>query len=275
VALKEWSMSAEKAPPFEWRGAVVVPTYNEAENIERLISQILALDLDLQVIVVDDNSPDGTGQIVDRLAATDPRVRVVHRAGKLGLGTAYIAGFKQAISANMPLILSMDADFSHDPSYLPAMVEMAQTRELVIGSRYVPGGGTRDCTAPRKLLSRGANLFAKVMLGLKAQDCTTGFRCYRRYVLESIELDTIFSSGYSFLIEMITRVQKKGFSIGEVPIVFVNRQRGASKISRLEIIKAVYTVLRLRWTRLPWNAIVALYHRRNAAKKGHPGEVTQ
>jgi len=264
-------MPADPAPAIAWRGAVVVPTYNEAENIERLVNQILALGLDLQIIVVDDNSPDGTGQIVDRLASADSHVQAIHRSGKLGLGTAYIAGFKQAIAAGMPLIMSMDADFSHDPRYLPAMVEKAATCELVIGSRYVPGGGTRDCTAPRKLLSRGANSFAKVMLGLKARDCTAGFRCYRRYVLEAIELDTIFSSGYSFLIEMITRVQKKGFSIGEVPIVFVNRQRGASKISRLEIVKAVYTVLRLRWTRLPWDAIVSLYHRRQAERKTRAG----
>lgn len=268
-------MPEERAPGGAIRGAVVVPTYNEAENIERLVSQILALGLDLQVIVVDDNSPDGTGQIVDRLAAADAYVRAIHRPGKLGLGTAYIAGFKQAIASGIPLILSMDADFSHDPRYLPAMVEMASTCELVIGSRYMAGGGTRDCTAARKLLSRGANAFAKVTLGLKAGDCTAGFRCYRRYVLEAIELDTIFSSGYSFLIEMIARVQRKGFTIGEVPIVFQNRLRGASKISRLEIVKAVYTVLRLRWTRLPWDAIVAFYHRRQAQHKRSAGRMSQ
>ena len=134
------------------------------------------------------------------------------------------------------------------------MVEMSRTRDLVIGSRYVPGGGTSGCTAPRKALSHGANLFAKVTLGLKAHDCTAGFRCYRRHVLEAIELDTIFSSGYSFLIEMLYRCQKKGYTVGEVPIIFVNRQRGASKISRTEILKAMYTVLRLRWPHLPWDA---------------------
>ena len=256
--------------PGDW-GAVVVPTYNEAENIERLVTQILALGLNLQVIVVDDGSPDGTGQIVDRLAASDGHVQCVHRPGKMGLGTAYIAGFKQALSQGAPFVMSMDADFSHDPSYVPAMVQMSGSRDLVIGSRYVQGGGTRDCTVPRKFLSRAANMFAKVILGLKAQDCTAGFRCYRRHVLEAIELDTIFSSGYSFLIEMIYRCQKKGFSVGEVPIIFANRQRGASKISRTEILKAMYTVLRLRFTHLPWDSMVAFYHRRQARGIGTRG----
>jgi len=249
------------------RGAVVVPTYNEKENIERLVNQILALGLDLQVIIVDDNSPDGTGQIADRLAAADDHVQVIHRKGKLGLGTAYIAGFKRALALGAPFVMSMDADFSHDPSYIPAMVSMSRSCDVVIGSRYVKGGGTKDCTLPRKLLSRGANLFAKINLGLKTHDCTAGFRCYRRAVLEAIELDTIFSSGYSFLIEMIYRCQKKGFTVGEVPIIFVNRQQGASKISRLEIVKAMYTVLRLRWTLVPWDAIVGVYRRRRAAQK--------
>ena len=249
------------------RGAVVVPTYNEADNIERLVAQILALNLDLHVIIVDDNSPDGTGEIADRLAAADGRVQVIHRQGKLGLGTAYIAGFKKALSQGVPFVMSMDADFSHDPGHIPAMVQKGASCDLVIGSRYVKGGGTRDCTVLRRLLSRGANLFARIMLGLHAHDCTAGFRCYRRHVLEAIELDTIFSSGYSFLIEMLYRCQKKGFSVGEVPIIFVNRQQGASKISRLEIIKAIYTVLRLRWRRLPWDALVGLYHRRQARQQ--------
>jgi hypothetical protein len=169
----------------------------------------------------------------------------------------------------------MDADFSHNPSYIPAMIEMSRTRDLVIGSRYVPGGGTEDCTVPRKLLSRGANLFAKVMLGLTAQDCTAGFRCYRRHVLEAIELDTIFSSGYSFLIEMLYRCQKKRFSVGEVPIVFLNRQQGASKISRTEIFKAMYTVLRLRWPALPWSNLADAYSRRQAARHTKAGGQTK
>ncbi len=253
------------------RGAVVVPTYNEAENIESLVTQILGLGLDLQVLVVDDNSPDGTGRLADQMAGTDEHVHVIHRSGKLGLGTAYIAGFKYALAQGAPFIMTMDADFSHHPSYIPAMVNKSATRDVVIGSRYVKGGGTRNCTLPRKALSRGANLFAKVMLGLQARDCTAGFRCYRRHVLESIELDTIFSSGYSFLIEMLYRCQQHGFSVGEVPIVFENRQRGASKISRTEIIKAMYTVLRLRFRHLPWEAWGAMYRRRSS--KGDTADV--
>ncbi len=231
---------------------VVIPTYNEAENIEPLVSRLLALPLSLRVIVVDDNSPDGTGEIVDRLAAADGRVIPIHRPAKLGLGTAHIAGFRRALADGAALVLSMDADFSHDPRYIPAMVERMQACDLVIGSRYVRGGGTRFCTLPRKLLSWGANAFARAMLGLRARDCTAGFRCYRREVLERVALDDIFSEGYSFLIEMLYRAQYLGYRIGEVPIVFENRRRGASKVSKKEIYRAMYTVFRLRLGRLPW-----------------------
>jgi glycosyltransferase involved in cell wall biosynthesis len=231
---------------------VIVPTYNEKENIERLIHELLALPIACEVIVVDDNSPDGTGIIAERLADENPgRVHVVHRAGKLGLGTAYIAGFHQAIALRSDLVVTMDADFSHPPSAIPAMVDkIAAGYDLVIGSRYVPGGQAVECTLPRKILSWGANAFARFMLGLKAHDATAGFRCYRREVLESIALDQIFSNGYSFLMEMLYKVQRKGWKVGEVPIVFLNRQHGASKISRNEIYKALYTVLRLAKRRL-------------------------
>jgi len=226
---------------------VIVPTYNEKENIESLVAQLLALPVSVDVIVVDDNSPDGTGAIADRLADENPgRIHVVHRAGKLGLGTAYVAGFHQAIVAGYDLVVTMDADFSHPPENIPDMIaRMGQGYDLVIGSRYVPGGRAVECTLPRKMLSWGANAFARVMLGLKAHDTTAGFRCYRREVLESIVLDQIFSNGYSFLMEMLYRVQRKGWKVGEVPIVFHNRQQGVSKISRNEIFKALYTVLRL------------------------------
>lgn len=226
---------------------VIVPTYNEKENLERLVTQLLALPVPVEVIVVDDHSPDGTGVIADRLADENPgRVHVVHRAGKLGLGTAYIAGFHQAIALHSDLIVTMDADFSHPPSAIPAMVnKMGEGYDLVIGSRYVPGGKAVECTLPRKILSWGANAFARFMLGLKAHDATAGFRCYRREVLESIDLDQVFSNGYSFLMEMLYKVQRKGWKVGEVPIVFLNRQHGTSKISRNEIYKALYTVLRL------------------------------
>jgi dolichol-phosphate mannosyltransferase len=173
------------------------------------------------VINVDDNSPDGTGEASDAWAARYPdRVQVVHRAGKLGLGTAYIAGFQRAFEGGSDRIMTMDADFSHHPRYIPAMLDLSRERDLVIGSRYVPGGGTLNCTAKRKALSWGANTFAKVMLGLRAKDCTAGFRCYRREVLQAIDLESIRSNGYSFLIEMIFHVQRRGFSIGEVPIIF-------------------------------------------------------
>lgn len=229
---------------------VIVPTYNEKENIEILLSDLLALPVGLSVIVVDDGSPDGTGELADRWAAQNDRVQVIHRASKLGLGTAYIAGFKRALSAGFDRIMTMDADFSHHPRYIPAMIELSRTRDMVIGSRYVPGGGTLNCTWKRRMLSRGANTFAKVTLGLRAHDCTAGFRCYRREVLESIELDAIFSNGYSFLIEMLYYVQQRGWQVGEVPIVFEDRQRGKSKISQTEVFRALQTVFRLQGRRV-------------------------
>ncbi|RLC73650.1 MAG: polyprenol monophosphomannose synthase [Chloroflexi bacterium] len=229
---------------------VIVPTYNERENIRPLVEQLLALPIEIQVIVVDDNSPDGTGAIADELAASNSHVRVIHRSGKLGLGTAYVAGFKAALSMGADRILTMDADFSHHPRYVPDLVDRSRDADLVIGSRYVRGGGTRYCTLPRKALSWGANAFVKMVLWLQAMDCTAGFRCYRREVLESIDLDTIFSNGYSFLIEMLYRVQRRGWRVAEVPIIFENRRHGASKISRQEILRAMYTVVRLGMERL-------------------------
>ena len=236
--------------------SVIVPTYNEKENIEALVTMLLALPAELEVIVVDDNSPDGTGDIADRLAGENPgRVHVIHRAGKLGLGTAYVAGFHKAIDDQRDLIVTMDADFSHPPKNILDMIaKIGQGYDLVIGSRYVPGGAAVECTLPRKMLSWGANAFARILLGLQAHDTTAGFRCYRRQVLESIALDEIFSNGYSFLIEMLFKVQRKGWEVGEVPIVFQNRQQGVSKISRNEIYKALYTVVRLFWARLSGKA---------------------
>jgi len=239
------------------QAVAIIPTYNEVENLEPLVRQLLGLRANLGVIVVDDASPDGTGQAADRLAAEHPELRVIHRPAKLGLGTAYLAGFALALELGVPLILTMDADFSHDPSYVPAILAMAGNCHLVIGSRYVRGGRAQDCVGWRIALSRVANLFAKAVLGLKAHDCTAGFRCYRREVLAQIDLDGIHSEGYSFLIEMLYRVQKAGFRVGEVPILFVNRRRGASKISRREIWRALGTVLRL------WRGQAALSRRRS------------
>lgn len=245
---------------------VVIPTYNEAENIEALLRELLALPENLRVVVVDDNSPDGTGDLVDRAAADSDRVVPLHRPGKQGMGTAHIAGFRKAMEMGSRLILSMDADFSHSPRHIPAMIQQMAGADLCIGSRYVWGGGVVGCSPWRIALSRGANLFARTMLGLKAHDCTAGFRCYRHAVLESLDLDTVFSDGYSFLIELLYRAQRRGFSVAEVPILFENRKLGASKISRGEILKAMYTVVRLRWPKLPWGRLP--WGRRSAAAAG-------
>jgi dolichol-phosphate mannosyltransferase len=231
---------------------VIVPTYNEADNIEELLSQLLALPVPLGVIVVDDNSPDGTGDLADKWAANCPgRVVVIHRPGKMGLGTAYIAGFKKGLyELNAARLLTMDADFSHHPRYIPAMVALSADKHVVIGSRYAPGGGTRHCSWKRILLSRIANLIARTLLGLQAKDTTAGFRLYRREVLTSIPLDEIFSSGYSFLVEMLFLCQRRGWQIGETAIIFEDRRKGQTKISRLEVFKAQYTVFRLFLRRL-------------------------
>jgi len=231
---------------------IVLPTYNESENIVQLVPQLLALPdpSGLNVLIVDDNSPDGTGKIADRLAVDHAgRVAVIHRVGKLGLGTAYLAGFRRAFELGADRVLTMDADFSHHPRYIPAMLARGASADLVIGSRYVAGGGM-DAPLVRRLLSRIANLTAHTFLGLKARDVTAGFRLYRREVLESIPLDRIFSSGYSFLIEMLFLVEQRGWCVAEVPIRYGDRTLGKSKISRHEIFKALYTVARLSYRRL-------------------------
>lgn len=233
------------------RVAVIIPTYNERENLPPLAGEILALEQVDHLIVVDDNSPDGTGELADELAKRDPRVVVVHRPGKQGLGRAYVAGFRRAMELGADVIITMDADFSHHPRYIPAMLEkLTMPCDIVIGSRYVPGGGTRHWGLDRQFLSAGANMVARLSLGLRAHDCTAGFRAYRRHVLESIPLDNIRSNGYSFLVEMLYRCQQAGFRVGEVPIIFEDRQRGQSKISREEIYKAMLTVFRLALDRL-------------------------
>jgi dolichol-phosphate mannosyltransferase len=226
---------------------VIVPTYNEADNINELLSQLLALPVDLGVLVVDDNSPDGTGEMVDEWAERHPeRVFIVHRPGKLGLGTAYIAGFNLALSElQTSRIMTMDADFSHNPRYIPSMINLSESKDVVIGSRYVAGGGSRNCSWKRIWLSKIANFIARALLGLQARDTTAGFRLYHRRVLQSVPLDQIFSSGYSFLVEMLFMCQRRGWDIGEVPIIFEDRRKGTTKISRQEVFKAQYTVFRL------------------------------
>jgi dolichol-phosphate mannosyltransferase len=230
--------------------AVIIPTYNESDNIITLVEEIVALQAVAHIIIVDDNSPDGTGQIADELARHYQEVHAIHRPGKLGLGTAYIAGFKLALTLPTDCVVTMDADFSHHPRYIPSLIAQISVYDLSIGSRYVDGGGTINCNLWRRFLSRMSNTVARLSLGLKASDCTAGFRCYRRQVLEAIDLDTIFSNGYSFLVEMLYKCQQLGYRVGEVPIIFENRQQGASKISRSEIWRAAYAVLCLGWERL-------------------------
>lgn len=221
---------------------VVLPTFNEAENIALLLPELLKLPV--HVCVVDDGSPDGTGRIADDWAGRDARISVIHRSGKLGLGTAYIAGFRAALARGYDAALTMDADFSHHPKYIPAMIDAAPNADLVIGSRYVSWGEVRY-PFHRRALSRISNLVARTLLGLQAHDCTAGFRLYRSAVLSAMPLDSIFSNGYSFLTETLWHAQRGGFRIAEVPIVFEDRVRGASKISSREIFKGALTVLRL------------------------------
>ena len=232
------------------KSVVIIPTFNEHDNIDTLIADLLALPADLSVIVVDDNSPDGTGRRADTWAARGGRGRGIHRARQLGPGAGDLAGFRRALADGFDRVLTMDADFSHHPRYIPALIELSRDTDLVIGSRYVRGGGTLNCTLKRRALSRGANAFARLMLGLQARDATAGVRCYRREVFASIDMDTLFSNGYSFLIEMLYRVERKGWAVGEVPVVFNDRRLGVSKISRQEVYRAMYTVLRLSASRL-------------------------
>ena len=240
--------------------AVIIPTYNEIENIERLVNEIISLPIEAQVIVVDDNSPDGTGVLVEEISQREARVLCLHRPGKLGLGTAHIAGMRHSIELNCDPIITMDADFSHQPVYIPDLLSALDKFDVVIGSRYTSGGSMEGRSMALRVVSQGANLFARTVLGLKATDCTAGFRAYRGVVLKSIDLNRVFSNGYSFLIEMLFLCQTNGWSVGEVPILYQDRFAGASKISRPEIYRAMYTVLRLAWRRAR-KAKNALLHR--------------
>lgn len=228
------------------QGIVVVPTYNEKDNIERLVRAILDLKRDLHVLIVDDNSPDGTGEIADRLAGILSEIHVIHRKGKLGLGSAYREGFRYALKEGAPLIFEMDADFSHDPSYLPLFLEKIKDCDVVVGSRYLNGVSVVNWPIRRLMLSYGANIYTRIVTGLRLTDCTGGFKCFRREALEAIDLDRIKSDGYSFQIEMNYRCMEKGFRIGEVPIIFIDRHAGSSKMSKKIVREAVVMVWRLR-----------------------------
>jgi len=237
------------------RALVIVPTYNESENVTRIVPLILAQDSRLDVLVVDDNSPDGTGQLADELAAADPRVHVLHRAGKEGLGRAYLAGFKWALERDYAFIFEMDADFSHDPGHLPEFLAAIRDTDLVLGSRYRDGKVTVvNWPMTRLMLSYGANIYARAVTGLRLGDATGGFKCFRREVLMAIPLDQVRSNGYAFQIEMSFRAWKRGFRIAEIPIVFHDRTEGESKMSKRIVREAIWMVWRLRWWAITGNA---------------------
>ena len=230
------------------RALVIVPTYNERFNIARLIPAILAQDPSLEILVVDDGSPDGTGAIVDGIATHNPRVNVIHREGKLGLGTAYIAGFRWALERKYDLVFEMDADFSHNPERLPEFLEAIRESDVVLGSRYQDGHvNVVNWPMSRLFLSYGANIYARFVTGLPIFDTTGGFKCFRRNVLESIDLNSVKSNGYAFQIEMSYRAWKRGFRLFEIPIIFVDRTEGVSKMSKKIVREAIWMVWRLRW----------------------------
>ena len=230
------------------RALVIVPTFNERENISRLIEAVLEEDRRLEVLVVDDGSPDGTGDIVEALAEKDKRVHLLRRPRKMGLGTAYIAGFKWSLEQRYDYVLEMDADFSHDPAHLPEFLRVIQTADLVLGSRYRDGKVTIvNWPINRLLLSYFANVYARIVTGVALWDSTGGFKCYRRTVLEAIDLDDVRSNGYAFQIEMSFRAWRKNFRIVEIPIVFVDRFEGTSKMSKAIVREAVWMVWRLRF----------------------------
>jgi len=228
------------------RALIIFPTYNEKENIEIIIPDVLERDHRINVLVVDDNSPDGTGEIADRLAAEDSRISVLHRQNKEGLGRAYIAGFKWAIERKFDYIFEMDADYSHDPKFVPHFLKAIEEYDLVLGSRYISGVNVINWPMKRLLLSYYANVYARIVTGLPVRDGTGGFKCFRREVLEALDLDAVRSNGYIFQIEVSLRVWKKGFSIKEIPIIFMDRERGTSKMSKDIVREAIWKVWYLR-----------------------------
>jgi len=226
---------------------VIVPTYNERDNLPAIIAAVHEHLAEADVLVVDDNSPDGTGAVADELAARDGKVHVLHRPGKQGLGTAYVAGFKWALARDYQFVFEMDCDFSHDPKYLPIMLARARSgADLVLGSRYVAGGGTVNWGPMRKVISRGGSLYARTILGIDVRDVTGGFKCFRRGTLERLDLDSVSAQGYGFQIEMTYRTIKQGMRVEEVPIVFVDRRVGQSKMSKKIFLEALTLVWKLR-----------------------------
>jgi dolichol-phosphate mannosyltransferase len=239
-------MTETQAPRPHRQALVCLPTYDEKDNVVPITEAILAATPLVDVLIIDDNSPDGTGQLADAIAAREPRVKVLHRAGKEGLGKAYLAGFDFALRHGYELILEMDADFSHDPKYLPGMLEAAKGADVVLGSRNIPGGGTVNWGVGRKIISRGGSLYARTILGIPVRDLTGGFKCFHRKVLESIDLPTVECSGYAFQIELTFRALRRGFRVVEVPIVFVDRRVGQSKMSKRIVLEALGKVWSIR-----------------------------
>lgn len=240
-------------PSTQGEGALIVtPTYNERENLETFLAGVFEWAPKVDVLVVDDGSPDGTGQLADEIAAKDPRVRVIHRPGKMGLGSAYLQAFARELeNPRYQVFLEMDTDLSHDPQYLPQFFRaIDEGADVVIGSRNIPGGGVEGWGLGRHIMSKGGSLYSRTILGLSVRDLTSGFKAFRRRALESIELSTVHSEGYSFQIEMTFRCLRKGFRVAEVPIVFVDRRKGASKMSRKIFAEAVGVVWKLRFDAL-------------------------
>ncbi|MCU0606756.1 MAG: polyprenol monophosphomannose synthase [Candidatus Edwardsbacteria bacterium] len=229
---------------------VIIPTYNEKDNIPVIAGQVLARDPAIELLVIDDNSPDGTGRILDEMAARDRRVHVIHRPGKMGLGTAYVTGFKWALAHQYELVCEMDADFSHPPATINVFLDRIKDHDLVIGSRYIAGINVVNWPLKRLLLSYFANIYARIITGVPVRDLTAGFKCYRRTVLEAINLDRIKSNGYAFQIEMHFNAYYKGFKLLEVPIIFEERRMGQSKMNKKIVYEAVWMVWRLQWLRL-------------------------
>ena len=226
------------------RAVACLPTYDERENLERMVGALC--ELGVAVLVIDDNSPDGTGELADRLAAELDHVEVLHRERKEGLGPAYLAGFRRVLDGDAELIVQIDCDFSHDPADLPRLVEAAGNADLVLGSRYVAGGSVQNWGFVRRLVSAGGSLYARILLGVGIHDLTGGFKCFRREVLETIDLDAVSSRGYAFQIETTYRALRDGFRVVEVPIAFVDRERGGSKMSRAIVLEAIWKVPALR-----------------------------
>ncbi len=225
------------------RTLVVIPTYNEVDNLEQVVAEVLARPVEVDLLVVDDGSPDGTGELADRLAADEPRLRVRHRGGKSGLGSAYRLGLGMGMDEGYDVLVEMDADLSHDPSALDALVAATADHDLVLGSRYVPGGGVVNWPWHRRALSAGGNRYVQLATGLPLRDATSGYRAFRREVLEEIGLRDLRSEGYSFQLETALATWRAGFRVGEVPITFTERRAGASKISRAIVVEALWRVL--------------------------------